>query len=128
MTKFSAKVRLRDEKNRVKILAYYLMLRKRAHLVIDAPRISTFSYKERNQRARIMRRDTSDAAWYEWSMLISFLEYSDPGSISFMDAFLGVDQRSDSIFSKQNERFVALIGLVDTFKRRYKKSMQLLEA
>jgi hypothetical protein len=128
MTEFSTMVRLRHDKNRAKVLAYYLKLQERARLVIDAPRISTFSYKERHQGARIINRGaTTDAAWYEWSLLLSFLEYSKPGSISFMDTFLSKEKHSDLTFSKQHEQFIALMGLVDTFKRQYKKSMRQLE-
>ncbi|MBX9697338.1 MAG: hypothetical protein K2X98_02690 [Alphaproteobacteria bacterium] len=128
MTVFSAKVRLRCDKNRAKVLAYYLKLQERARLVIDTPRITTFSYKERHQGARIINRGaTTDAAWYEWSLLLSFLEYSEPGSISFMDTFLSKEKHGDSTFSKQQEQFIVLMGLVDTFKRHYKKSVRQLE-
>lgn len=127
MNEHSIKVQLRKDKNRAKVLAYYLKLQERARLVIDAPRISTFSYKERTRGPCIANRDATDAAWYEWSLLLSFLEYSAPGSISFMDTFLGKEKRNDPTFSRKHEKFIELMGLVDTFKRQYKKSMRQLE-
>lgn len=127
MTAFLTQVQLRKDKNRAKVLAYYLKLQHQARLVIDAPRISSFSYRQRQQGTWVANRDAPDAAWYEWSLLLSFLEYSSPGSTRFMDGFLSREKCNDSTFSKQNAKFIELIGLVDTFKRQYKKSMRQLE-
>lgn len=116
-----------SNKNKIfRICDYYLTLKNQALQSIHAPKRAQvcFSAELRRQYYSKTFKDCHENAWHEWITLRKMMEKIAPGSFNELDQLLSSPQnlkKADACGS----HFFFLLGVVDAFKRQYKKNRHL---